>query len=125
MYLVTTKSNGVLEQLTAATTTEYIKISKLLGKIAANAPNAAATTSGTHTIHTTDTGGTLTTCTTGTCASTLPREEKYNIKRYITQLKLAVHAKWGAGGFVSTHGNEVCEGHTSHQYNYKLPGHVD
>ena len=125
LYLLATNINGVIEQLTAATTTKYIKIAKLLGKISANALNTASATSGTCTIYTTDTGGDLTTHNTGTCAPTLLREEKYKLNKHITQLKLVVWGKLVVGAFFSMHGNEVCKGHTSHQYNYKLPGHVD
>ena len=52
LALAATKSNAILERLTAATNTQYIKIAKLHGKLVTNSPNAAAVTSITHTRHT-------------------------------------------------------------------------
>ena len=57
--------NIVLERLSTNTTTQYDKVEKLLSKISANAPNAAAATIGIHTLPT-ETSGTHPPRTTGT-----------------------------------------------------------
>ena len=99
-----TNRNVVLEWLTAATTTQYSKITKLLGTIASNSTNtnsaalAAATRTPQNTI---------------TRTPALPRKEKDKLNWCITQLNVMVQVKWVSGVVYSTHVYGVSDGHTS------------
>ena len=90
-----TNSHAVLDQTAVATTEQYASITAALENLASAAPSKPSTRS-----------------TPKTTNPLSPTEKRVTEKRIIT-LQSAVKNKWKVGGFCSTHGHGVREGHDS------------
>ena len=102
---VTTGINTVIKQLAAMTTTHYNKISARIFELKLHLPTTTTPTlRGTH--------------------YPLASDRRGNLNRRIEHLQASIKEKWVVGGFCSTHGHGVCEGHDIMHFNVEGKRHI-